>query len=81
MRRTVNWGDEESYETEAIGLVRDFAQPSDEGAWVVNEKKELAGLLLRGESMSSTYSCGFITPIEAIREDIRKMTRGNLSLP
>ncbi len=82
VRRRINWQDQdESEETEVLGFKRDFASPNDEGAWVVNEKKELVGLLFGGESVSSTYGCGFVTPIEAIMEDVRKMVRGDLSLP
>ena len=44
-------------------------------------RRELVGLLFGGESVSRTYGYGFVTPIEAIMEDVRKMVSGGLSLP
>jgi hypothetical protein len=82
IRRRVNWGkQDESYEAEVIGIGKDFARRGDLGAMVFNIKKELVGLLIGAEPMSSNYGCGFVTPIQAIRDDIRASILGEMSLP
>ncbi len=82
IHRRVNWEDQEdSYEADVIGFGRDFALGGDSGAMVVNDKKELVGLLIGAQLQSSNWGFGFVTPIHAIIDDIRTMVNGDISLP
>lgn len=80
--RRVNWQDQEdSYEAEVVGFARDFALGGDSGSMVINDRKELVGILIGAERGSGMYGCGFVTPIQAIRDDIRAKVKGDISLP
>lgn len=82
IRRRVHWNDHpDSYETEVIGIDRNFASGGDSGSWVINSKQELVGLLIGSEPMSSSWGCGLVTPIDIIKEDLRAMAKGDIILP
>jgi hypothetical protein len=83
INRRVNWEGNipESYEAEVIGLGRDFAIGGDSGSMVVNDRFELVGLLIGIERGSGQQGSGFVTPIQAIRDDLKAVIGADISLP
>ena len=83
MRRLVHWDNHHdliSEEVEVFGLMRDFADHGDSGAFVTNVRGELVGLLIGRDSNASDFDIGFVTPIEDIQQDIKELSGGFLSL-
>jgi hypothetical protein len=84
IRRRVCWESvkqKESYETEVIGLAGDFAYGGDSGSWVVNDRHELVGLLIGIEREANKHGMGFVTPIQAIIDDVKLKVGADMSLP
>ena len=54
-------------------------QPGDSGAWVLNEYKELVGLI-HGRITGTSVNIGLFTPIEEVFLDIEYRTRGTVQV-
>jgi len=80
--RDVIWYDQPmSKEIDIIGNVEDFAVGGDSGSWVVNQQKELVGIVIGSDSKSGQWGSGIVTPILSIIEDIELAVKGKISLP
>lgn len=80
--RDVKWYDQPmSQEMDIIGNAEDFAMGGDSGSWVVNQQKELVGIVIGSDSKSGQWGSGIVTPIKLIMEDIELKVKGKISLP
>lgn len=78
MRREIEWTEHKkvTFETEIISLTEDFAAPGDSGSVVTNENGELVGLLFSMADEPARHDIGFMTPITAIQDDVKRLTGG-----
>ncbi|PVH75337.1 hypothetical protein DL98DRAFT_658144 [Cadophora sp. DSE1049] len=80
MYRRVRWDDGfgETMELEVLPNwgKKWFCHESDAGSWVVNANREVVGMLVEMDE----YSCGILTPLKDILEDIRRATGYRVSL-
>lgn len=85
VRAKVFWSDQSmsrEVEIQANPGRDDFCEPGDSGAWIVNKKKELCGMLIGRDQNSRSFASGFMTPIALIQDDIRNRAGGaEISLP
>jgi hypothetical protein len=83
MNRIVQWLSHPGLETEEIeimGLTSDFAALGDSGSMITNTKGELVGMLIGKDGNAGDWGFGFMTHFSAIREHVREVTGGFLSL-
>jgi hypothetical protein len=81
VQREVNWQNQAvSMEYEVIENAADFAQGGDSGSWVVNEKKELVGIVIGSDTKCGDWGCDLVTPTHEILEDITLKTVGQILL-
>lgn len=58
-----------------------FAQGGDSGAFVVNSRGLLVGILIGGPSGAGHTGHGYVTPVESIITDVEEQTGYKLDLP
>ena len=85
--RTIKWDGYNNNRTtteeweKLLGLSGDFARPGDSGAFVVNERYELVGMLLGRDAHATRFNVGLVTAIGDIEEDLNAICGARFVLP
>ncbi|DAA74440.1 TPA_exp: Uncharacterized protein A8136_3407 [Trichophyton benhamiae CBS 112371] len=81
MHREVQWpSGETTFEIEILSYTANFAAPGDSGSFVTNVRGELVGMVSAIDHRAGQFNVTFVTPIDVIQDDVKRMTGGFLSL-
>ncbi|EFQ99420.1 hypothetical protein MGYG_02430 [Nannizzia gypsea CBS 118893] len=81
MHREVQWpSGETTFEIEILSYTANFSAPGDSGSFVTNVRGELVGMMFAIDCRAGQFDVAFVTPIEVIQDDVKRMTGGFLSL-